>query len=1682
MRIIKIMTKRIKFLTGLAVMVVLFAAVLWKPQGPPTLPLGINLKGSVELQIEDLETLLVDKIQADNCETSFASQVLLLADDVVSVEDLIYKNLVSVSDNDQLKFLYFTIDPDLNQDAAGRKIVSDSPYFKVSKVLGELVPDNAVSVIGTNYLLKPGQVLYVSFSDDVEYCKVSAAVGFKIDRTNFSLGYFEGDLEAFLNIEDEFDRLDVVNLWRTNLFSNLKIKADEFSNLAAGFYWIETEYLVPEDQAVILLASSQVSDVLTATDDVTSPPPANDETTPPANDETTPPANDDTPPLAGDDTPPAADDTPPPPANDETTPPANDETMPPAADDTPPPAGDDTPPPPAEGNNPVDTPVVFDSDQDGIGDELDSCPLTPGTVDGCPDVDNDLVADADDNCPNDSNEDQADADIDGIGDPCDNQDNRDNDSDGFENFDDNCPDTPNATQSNSDGDSFGDACDVDVDGDGVVDFDLATGQMQDLCLFTSQGVETEDLTEFGCVDGDTDNVLDARDDNRILLTEFLSRSLVVDNCVDLGNENQLDYDRDGLGDVCDFENSLNFSQTMAKIIDPSGCFVQNPPELDYLNQEVRPFNRFPVRFVINHSELDLITRSTLYDRTKYSEIVGGSTLRPEDVFLGELGLYDIIDDENLYKQVEGIWSTPGVNKWLRDVGYDFGWLNVVSGNVSSLIFRDENKPQWNDTLNYEKLNSAKAFKHSYTSENPSEWAIEIQAETGVELNPKVKDFLPEFEGFLPVLYTNDIIFETFLNSKPANLDSRVYSNMTKYLDSPLVELSVFPSEASQKAFFVNSGCSQRPWTSDETMFQRLGQNSSDYDNFEYEFDQFNSGNWDDGQRMKFVEFSFDQTPLYAAQVALESGLSGAAWEFFNSVASDISIKKINTTYVYSDFVTRAFVRSCGVRDLSSEVEGAYDPRIFVPEGQTGWNLLFKDASLNPFEWEMGSLPDTVGECPDNLDGCDFVAAHSCEQGQLPYVVVLKDLVDVTNLTTNEGVSIGGQTCFVIDPLKPRTAEVVAGALKNVVEDYDLDAITSDDYHTPLQYEQDLNLNPEFKLTTAFRDWFDGDLDESNANELFMMLGLSHSSSKSTFYDAIGVPDIVRDAADFEQALADYNQAWVDTAVDVRRNLMCQIDPDFDNKPYMAAHNWNPNISSIGHTSFMETLELEDTPGVNVGKLGTNITEVAENFFTMFATGFWDEKWNRGNLLRVDSFDAYYSMMKMLSANFASQTGYMNVLNQFFMFWNELPGFEKITVSQREQGDTGGFMFQPNAYSLEQSLADLLLVQHPRTPLLSAPYRYHALENIVPDSIQDIFGFYKSVMLDKTWVNFIMNFEYGQALSDPYVMHISDLDSASPNAYVMAREYENAIMIKNFGLRELSVSLDSLPRRTSWGRLVGMPMLNADRSTFESAFRASNAASQMFCPVGEMQNVTFVKECVVDKDSDSKFASAPLDPECFTACNSQIEYMRLRNTVGSMTYAVSDSDDYNSQDYDRDGILNDVDDCDFVAGGLVNGVCPVANQDGKFRKFYDYLAMAEVENKQMVEPFWFVELDNDFVLQPGGSMILYDIEKFNQKFLSFNSQGDDFYDVFKPAGFCDGFVTSSLPVDTAVNVFLDDWENNFKDIVCSDLFLAAANAVSFDLKNTNVPLSTSCDANFKDLKCLLENVFGMDDDYFKSRAN
>ena len=46
-------------------------------------------------------------------------------------------------------------------------------------------------------------------------------------------------------------------------------------------------------------------------------------------------------------------------------------------------------------------PMITDSDEDGVPDDVDECPDTPGKdlFDGCPDRDNDMLADKDDRCP-----------------------------------------------------------------------------------------------------------------------------------------------------------------------------------------------------------------------------------------------------------------------------------------------------------------------------------------------------------------------------------------------------------------------------------------------------------------------------------------------------------------------------------------------------------------------------------------------------------------------------------------------------------------------------------------------------------------------------------------------------------------------------------------------------------------------------------------------------------------------------------------------------------------------------------------------------------------------------------------------------------------------------------------------------------------------------------------------------------------------------------------------------------------------------------------------------------------------------------------------------------------------------------------------------------------------------------
>lgn len=122
--------------------------------------------------------------------------------------------------------------------------------------------------------------------------------------------------------------------------------------------------------------------------------------------------------------------------------------------------------------------VPFDTDKDGIANNIDNCPNLPNTDqkdndgegmgDVCdPDDDNDFIPDEEDNCPFIWNVFQEDADVDGVGDVCDNcldtpnPNQMDSDKDGFGDACDNCPGSWNPDQRDSDGDGIGDACDPD---------------------------------------------------------------------------------------------------------------------------------------------------------------------------------------------------------------------------------------------------------------------------------------------------------------------------------------------------------------------------------------------------------------------------------------------------------------------------------------------------------------------------------------------------------------------------------------------------------------------------------------------------------------------------------------------------------------------------------------------------------------------------------------------------------------------------------------------------------------------------------------------------------------------------------------------------------------------------------------------------------------------------------------------------------------------------------------------------------------------------------------------------------------------------------------------------------------------------------------------------------------------
>ena len=169
-----------------------------------------------------------------------------------------------------------------------------------------------------------------------------------------------------------------------------------------------------------------------------------------------------------------------------------------------------------------------------------------------PDEDNDGIPDAQDNCPSVSNPLQENADDDTYGDAC--EPNSDNDTiiDDL----DNCVLIDNEDQLDDDKDGIGDACEDDTDNDGVIDDN-------DNCLnVRNSGQENADGDWYGdacdnCPDVANNDQLDDDKDgfgNVCVPTPDADGDLIldgVDNCVDISNFDQADYDKDTVGDVCD---------------------------------------------------------------------------------------------------------------------------------------------------------------------------------------------------------------------------------------------------------------------------------------------------------------------------------------------------------------------------------------------------------------------------------------------------------------------------------------------------------------------------------------------------------------------------------------------------------------------------------------------------------------------------------------------------------------------------------------------------------------------------------------------------------------------------------------------------------------------------------------------------------------------------------------------------------------------------------------------------------------------------------------------------------------------------------------------------------------------------------------------------------------------------
>jgi len=221
---------------------------------------------------------------------------------------------------------------------------------------------------------------------------------------------------------------------------------------------------------------------------------------------------------------------------------------------------------------PVGVPVLNDADGDAVGDSVDNCrDDLPGAA---PCVCSLFFPDP--ACPGSScphpcfNPLQRDVNLDGFGDVCQPD---DDDHDGVPaeggdgpcpsflavGCDDNCPNDANTNQSDLNQDGLGDVCQTDdPDHDGIPSDGDGSGTPGDALCASGVTLDCDDncpdvanpdqLNDFGadpgpgdaCEDQDMDGFSDA-----------------VDNCPELANELQEDFDEDGFGDVCDSDDDAD---------------------------------------------------------------------------------------------------------------------------------------------------------------------------------------------------------------------------------------------------------------------------------------------------------------------------------------------------------------------------------------------------------------------------------------------------------------------------------------------------------------------------------------------------------------------------------------------------------------------------------------------------------------------------------------------------------------------------------------------------------------------------------------------------------------------------------------------------------------------------------------------------------------------------------------------------------------------------------------------------------------------------------------------------------------------------------------------------------------------------------------------------------------------